>query len=285
MPPIKCEREGSGSGGERTFSLAGIDILMLDIGGVLIRDDLVESMYLWGIFNALRKVQPGLTIGQFFSAREDLMMQGRTDWLSLYALQFLEESQLARAISESWSAVLDNWADLSVPVPKAVETVERLASRTRLGLVANQPREIRQTLRTLDLERYFEVTAVDAELHYSKPDPRIFRWALAQVGVPPHRAMMVGDRVDNDIAGARRVGMRTLWLSAIHAPLPCPHYPASWGAAYDESRKRVGPHNQHTYCSDLRAVAAHYRGVDLFSIAASAAVDDGAGAGSVGPTR
>lgn len=42
-----------------------------------------------------------------------------------------------------------------------------------------------------------------------KPEPRLFRMALARLGVSPPQAVMVGDRPDTDIAGAARLGIRT----------------------------------------------------------------------------
>jgi putative hydrolase of the HAD superfamily len=44
----------------------------------------------------------------------------------------------------------------------------------------------------------------------AKPDEAIFRWALDRAGCAAADALMVGDRLDNDIAPARRLGMRTV---------------------------------------------------------------------------
>ena len=38
--------------------------------------------------------------------------------------------------------------------------------------------------------------------------------ALDGIGVPPARAMFVGDSVESDVVGGNRVGMRTVLLSA-----------------------------------------------------------------------
>jgi 4-nitrophenyl phosphatase len=43
-----------------------------------------------------------------------------------------------------------------------------------------------------------------------KPEPPLFRMALARLGLVPHEAAMVGDSVPSDIGGARRVGMRAV---------------------------------------------------------------------------
>lgn len=45
-----------------------------------------------------------------------------------------------------------------------------------------------------------------------KPDPRIFRYALERIGVQPGNALHVGDSMKHDVVGARRAGMKTVWI-------------------------------------------------------------------------
>lgn len=55
-----------------------------------------------------------------------------------------------------------------------------------------------------------------------KPEPAMFMAALERLGAPPAGTLMIGDRLDTDIAGAVQVGMRTaLVLSGVPAaPAP-----------------------------------------------------------------
>ena len=41
-----------------------------------------------------------------------------------------------------------------------------------------------------------------------KPDPKAFLYILSKMDALPHEAIMVGDRIDNDINGAKRLGMK-----------------------------------------------------------------------------
>jgi 8-oxo-dGTP diphosphatase/putative hydrolase of the HAD superfamily len=54
------------------------------------------------------------------------------------------------------------------------------------------------------------VIASSAELGISKPDKEIFRLALAMADCRPENAVMVGDRLDNDIRPAKELGMKTV---------------------------------------------------------------------------
>jgi len=51
----------------------------------------------------------------------------------------------------------------------------------------------------------FELASGCAVRNAGKPDPAIFRTALDRVG--PGRAVMIGDRLDSDLAGAAAAGL------------------------------------------------------------------------------
>ena len=59
---------------------------------------------------------------------------------------------------------------------------------------------------------YFGVVASSAELGVAKPDPKIFRLALAMAECEPSQAVMIGDRIDNDVVPAKQYGMWTVWV-------------------------------------------------------------------------
>ncbi len=56
-----------------------------------------------------------------------------------------------------------------------------------------------------------------------KPEPPIFHLALERVGVTPEKALMIGDRLETDIRGGKRVGMHTaLVLTGVTQKPPPP---------------------------------------------------------------
>ena len=95
--------------------------------------------------------------------------------------------------------------------PDAAQTLQALSDRGyRLGVVANQSPGAAARLDGWGLGRYFSVVAASAELGIAKPDKRIFLYALESAGCAPENAVMVGDRLDNDIRPAKELGMRTV---------------------------------------------------------------------------
>ncbi|MGD0273666.1 MAG: HAD-IA family hydrolase [Gaiellaceae bacterium] len=76
----------------------------------------------------------------------------------------------------------------------------------RLGLVSNTARDLPAFVshHRLDID-----AAIGAREHgKSKPDPSIFSAVLAELGVEPVSAAMVGDSLEDDIVGALALGMR-----------------------------------------------------------------------------
>ena len=59
----------------------------------------------------------------------------------------------------------------------------------------------------------FEVVVTSEGSRCYKPAPGIFREALGLMGCRPEEALYVGDSQDDDIVGARGVGMRVAWLN------------------------------------------------------------------------
>jgi len=87
-----------------------------------------------------------------------------------------------------------------------------LARRFKIGVVSNFYGNLARVIAEADLARSVTVIADSGRLGFYKPDPRIFASSLAQLGVNPHDAVMVGDSINNDCAPARAMGMNAVWL-------------------------------------------------------------------------
>ena len=114
----------------------------------------------------------------------------------------------------AWMAsdIFPRWGELNPLIPGIPEVIRELKEDYQLGLLANQPHEVIDVLKGHGLWDVFTVKGVSAEVGLHKPDPDFFQWALDQAGCLPGEALMIGDRLDNDILPARSVGMKTLRL-------------------------------------------------------------------------
>ena len=86
----------------------------------------------------------------------------------------------------------------------------------KLGLISNTlfpGISIDGALRQEGLLDFFPVRIYSSEVGFMKPQREIFQTALDQIGVVPERALYVGDRMDKDVKGPARLGMKTALLN------------------------------------------------------------------------
>jgi HAD superfamily hydrolase (TIGR01549 family) len=100
--------------------------------------------------------------------------------------------------------------ELESPYEGAEQTLRALLSRYRIGVIANQPAGTEERLRKWGLMSFISICLSSAEVGLEKPDPAIFQLALSQSGCEPEQAVMIGDRLDNDIRTARLLGWKTI---------------------------------------------------------------------------
>jgi putative hydrolase of the HAD superfamily len=95
-----------------------------------------------------------------------------------------------------------------VPVPGAVESLRELRARgLRLGLISNCTEEVALVWDESPFAGLFDVAAFSATAGCMKPDRRIYEHVLAGLGVPASEVLFVGDGANDELEGARRVGM------------------------------------------------------------------------------
>ena len=97
------------------------------------------------------------------------------------------------------------------PHPEMHRVLEKLNARYRMALVSNHT-TLPQLgkIEVLDIGLYFPVVVTSEEAGVEKPDPGIFRLALAQLELEAAEAVFVGDSLRGDIEGAAQLGMGTI---------------------------------------------------------------------------
>ncbi|MFC0333536.1 HAD family hydrolase [Paenibacillus sepulcri] len=138
-----------------------------------------------------------------------------------------------RSVMEQWVPIAEQRTqirqgmkyrkDLERPFAAAIPLLEELSSRYRLGIIANQGPGTQERIGKYGFSPYFDVCCASAEAGLAKPDERFFLLALEQAGCQPEQAVMIGDRIDNDVIPAKRLGMKAILVrqgDACEQPLP-----------------------------------------------------------------
>jgi putative hydrolase of the HAD superfamily len=97
--------------------------------------------------------------------------------------------------------------------PEVDGLLRRLRGRgLKLGIVANQPEAARERLARVGIGDLFDYLGLSGLSGLRKPDPRAYTAAAEALGVAASACIMVGDRIDNDIAPAKALGMAAILL-------------------------------------------------------------------------
>jgi putative hydrolase of the HAD superfamily len=103
-----------------------------------------------------------------------------------------------------------------VPRPGVVDTLRRLRERGYLiGLITVCSEDIEVLWPETEFAGLFDAEVFSSRVGLSKPDPRIYLACCDALGVEPHEALFVGDGANDELEGARRVGMEAV---LIHRP-------------------------------------------------------------------
>jgi len=131
----------------------------------------------------------------------------------------MPSDELAGAVAAHFAAERRHVMQL---FPEARTTLERLRERgIPLGLVTNgDATQQRYKIERHDLARYFDVMVIEGEFGTGKPDEAVYRHALVTLGVEPAEACMVGDNLDFDVEGARRLGIAGVWVDRLRTGVP-----------------------------------------------------------------
>lgn len=123
------------------------------------------------------------------------------------------DSYAVRAAALYYGAEIPRWyGELEKLYPDTKMILEILSKKYKLGVIANQVAGTKERLDNWEICKYFDVVVASAEAGCAKPDLKIFNLALEQAGCKPNDAVMIGDRLDNDIVPAKQIGMKTVWV-------------------------------------------------------------------------
>jgi 5'-nucleotidase len=212
--------------------------VFFDVGNVIMNDDPVMAFLYAELHQALAAAGQEMPFPRLLAEREaDIAARGAGHWYRL-GEKYLGTDGLHALMHHCAARIRSDYMAYHNVLPGMAEALERLSGEFSLGLLANQLRESVDALSALGLRRHFRVLALSELTDLKKPEPEIFAWALREAECAPGEAVMVGDRIDNDIVPACRAGMWTLWF---HAPLGEKGYSPPPGLArlYFESQQRT----------------------------------------------
>jgi len=142
------------------------------------------------------------------------------NWATAYRIEVFAKSLAAQGGNPSEEAAVMLSSEFASTrrarqrlLPGARELMTELATSYKLALLTNGAPDLqREKIAASGLESFFQAIAVSGEHGIGKPKPEIFHLLLSELGVSPDEAVMVGNSLERDIAGAENAGIRSIWI-------------------------------------------------------------------------
>jgi putative hydrolase of the HAD superfamily len=190
-----------------------IDHVFLDIGGVLYDDRVYAEAWRRALREAGATFDDARFDEEYAVCRAAQDRSFRVHLATTFLGHGADIDALERRAARYWQYPPGALHRDVIPTLTALRT-----AGYRLGVIANQPSQVRWAMERDGLVGFFETWGVSDDLGLHKPDPTLFVHTLGLAGVAPARTVMVGDRLDYDVRPAREAGMWTVWILRGEAP-------------------------------------------------------------------
>ncbi|KPL18563.1 MAG: hypothetical protein AMJ92_07290 [candidate division Zixibacteria bacterium SM23_81] len=195
--------------------------IFIDIGGPILDDGPLFRYLAEALQRILREQGHRVTEESFHKAMRLGWRQGAPSTLDFIVRHFtLSEEEFRGAKEAYWQVYRDlsneEYRSLQILRPGVPQALRELSSRFELATLSNNIVRVKGLLEDYGIAGFFSASGISEEVGYSKPDLRLFQHVLRQADCRPEEAMMVGDRLDNDILPAQSLGLMTAHVKLEH---------------------------------------------------------------------
>ena len=188
--------------------LEGVRRVLADCGEVFDAGRISEAY--WDCYRQCVAIREGL-LDVSFDEQIDIFVENISPGLG----KRLKRESLA----EITRVYADSFLDYAPPAhANAVDVLHSVqAMGLRIGLISNTGMTPGTTFRTYlantGMLDYFDTLTFSDEVKLSKPSEEIFLLTLRALNAAPGQTVHVGDSIRNDVAGARKCGLKTVWIT------------------------------------------------------------------------
>ena len=208
------------------------DMILFDYGGTLLSEPAYDELAAQkAVFPYLTANPRGLSAEEIRVEMQRLFgefLRHKGEWTELHEWQLLRlcYESLGLRFSLSWAEMEElEWdaASPGEPIPHTEALLDFLnGAGIRSGVVSNiswSGAALKRRIDRLLPNNRFEFVLASSEYGVRKPNPLLFRVALARAGLEPERVWFCGDTFSADIRGARASGLfPVLYAPNVDAP-------------------------------------------------------------------
>lgn len=206
-----------------------IETLLFDFGGTLDADGVAWKERFHTLYRAEGLDMAADVFAPIFFAADDPLVGGLPVATGLsetvHALTTNLEAELVRSGAQSGNVserpdddrgrrvAARFLSEASAAFARNRPVLEALKKRYRLGVVSNFYGNLEAVCHSAGLAQLFSVMVDSHCVGIEKPDPMIFRVAFKTLRAMPETTVFVGNSLRRDRQGARRAGMRFIWIA------------------------------------------------------------------------
>lgn len=181
------------------MKIKNIDWLFFDLGYTLVNEDAAHKLRIENTVESMKSLGIKVTYDDIYNGMISASKQYKSPFYSVMNHYGIERKEPYPK-------------ELEEPYSGSENLLKTLRDKYKIGIIANQSAGTEERLKKYGFSGYIDLCLSSAEIGVSKPDIRIFQMALEKCNCSPEKSVMIGDRLDNDIYPAKKMGMRTIWI-------------------------------------------------------------------------
>jgi putative hydrolase of the HAD superfamily len=162
-------------------------------------------------------IEAGLDIDEENSYERILELYQETGWENQQIFDIFLKEKTGEVNNKYLAAAIVSYRRAREATLRLYPDVQRtliiLAKKgIKLAVVSDAPsREAWMRIYYLNLHHVFDLVLTFDDIGERKPSPKGFELALSKLAVQPEEALMVGDWPERDVAGASKLGIKTIY--------------------------------------------------------------------------
>lgn len=198
-----------------------IQVIFFDYGGTLDADGIAWKerfypLYLKHDINVSREIFSSA----FYRADDSLI----GDDIVSFSLKNIVYEQVRRVLMnlkihapQLNRKIAEDFYQISVEkIEQNKNILRKIKKKYRLGIISNNYGNLQSICDETGLTPFMDILVDSTCIGFTKPDRRIFKYALEALKVKPEQTVMVGDSLTRDMGGAKAMGMRQVFLMSQH---------------------------------------------------------------------
>lgn len=183
---------------EGSVQMSNIDWIFFDMGYTLVNEDGAHEVR--------------ISLAKDELAEQGIIITSEQVWQEAYRYGSMFKSPIPHALRHFGAKNIKMYSteEGEEAYEDALPALLELKKNHKLGIIANQPAGAADRLRRYGLLGCFDAVFGSDDVGLKKPDVEFYKYAIKSVGCSADRAVMVGDRPDNDIEPATEAGMHTV---------------------------------------------------------------------------